>query len=107
MKPVAVPAPDEIRGWPATVDLPTAGRCFGAGRDLSYQLAREGRFPVPVLGVGRRLVVTRASLLAVLGIPDNSEAGVPTPAIAQTPSKGITTSDQATYPPPTTKLRSA
>ncbi|HZO66567.1 MAG TPA: hypothetical protein VFB74_16325 [Kribbellaceae bacterium] len=65
-----VPTPDEIRTWPATVDVPTAGRAFGVGRDESYRLAREGSFPVPVLRLGRYLRVTRAAVLNALGISD-------------------------------------
>ena len=66
-----VPTPDEIRTWPATVDVPTAGRAFGVGRDESYRLAREGAFPVPVLRLGRYLRVTRSAVLAALGMnPD-------------------------------------
>jgi hypothetical protein len=65
-----VPTPEEIRGWPVTVDVPTAGRAFGVGRGESYRMAREGRFPVPVLRIGRYLRVTRATVLAALGIID-------------------------------------
>jgi hypothetical protein len=67
-----VPTPDEIRAWPATVDVPTAGRAFGVGRDESYRLAREGRFPVPVLRLGRYLRVTRSAVLDALGISDSA-----------------------------------
>lgn len=63
-----VPTPEEIRAWPATVDVPTAGRAFGVGRDESYRLAREGTFPVTVLRLGRYLRVTRAAVLAALGM---------------------------------------
>ena len=62
--------PDEVRALPVTVDLPTAGRPFGLGRDASYDLARLGQFPGPVLKLGRMLRVTRASLLEALGIND-------------------------------------
>jgi len=65
-----VPTPDEIRAWPATVDVPTAGRAFGVGRDEAYRLVREGRFPVHVLRLGRYLRVTRAAVLDALGISD-------------------------------------
>ncbi len=63
-----VPTLDEIRAWPVTIDVPTAGRAFGVGRDESYRLAREGHFPVPVLRLGRYLRVTRAAVLAALGV---------------------------------------
>lgn len=62
---MTTPATD-LTDLPHVVDVPTAGRAFGIGRDSSYRLARSGRFPVPVLRLGRRYVVTRASLLAVL-----------------------------------------
>jgi hypothetical protein len=70
--PTRVPTPDEILAWPATVDVPTAGRAFGVGRDESYRLVREEQFPVPVLRLGRYLRVTRASVVAALGITDTS-----------------------------------
>ena len=74
-----VPTPDEIRAWPVTVDVPTAGRAFGIGRDEAYRLAREGTFPVPVLRLGRYLRVTRAAVLAALGVPDSvPPPGAPT-----------------------------
>lgn len=59
----------DIAELPHVVDVPTAGALFGLGRDSAYRLARSGGFPVPVLRLGRRYVVTRASLLAVLA-PD-------------------------------------
>lgn len=67
---IEAPTADEIRRWPVTVDIRTAGRAWGIGRDQAYRLAREGRFPVPVLRLGRYLRVTRASVLDALGIED-------------------------------------
>jgi hypothetical protein len=61
---------EEARSWPVTVDVATAGRAWGIGRDRAYALARQGRFPVPVLRLGRYLRVTRASVLEALGIDD-------------------------------------
>lgn len=69
------PTVDEIRSWPVTVDVQTAGRAFGIGRDQAYRLAREGQFPVPVLRLGRYLRVTRAAVLDALGIKDAAPAG--------------------------------
>jgi hypothetical protein len=65
-----VPTADEIRSWPVTVDVRTAGRAWGMGRDQAYRLAREGSFPVPVLRIGRCLRVTRSAVLKALGIDD-------------------------------------
>jgi hypothetical protein len=64
------PTVEEVRSWPVTVDLRTAGRAWGIGRDQAYALAREGRFPVPILRLGRYLRVTRASVLEALGVDD-------------------------------------
>ena len=63
--------PDELRALPVTVSIVEAGRPFGLGRDSCYDLARRGEFPVPVLRLGRRWVVTRASLLSALGVSDH------------------------------------
>jgi predicted DNA-binding transcriptional regulator AlpA len=59
---------EELLALPPAVDLPTAGRAFGLGRTTSYQLARAGEFPCPVLPLGHRFKVTKANLLAALGI---------------------------------------
>lgn len=72
--------PHELLSLPAVVDVRTAGRAYGLGRCLSYELARRGEFPVPVLRLGRLLRVRRADLLADLGITDTTEAGASTPA---------------------------
>jgi predicted DNA-binding transcriptional regulator AlpA len=68
------PTAEEIRSWPVTVDIQTAGRAWGIGRDQAYRLAREGRFPVPVLRLGRYLRVTRAAVLEALGIEGATSA---------------------------------
>ena len=70
-----VPAPDDIRAWPATVDVPTAGSASGIGRDESYRLVHQGAFPVPVLTLGRYLRITRSSVLAALGLDDSLHSG--------------------------------
>ncbi|MEV4465098.1 hypothetical protein AB0J51_15905 [Micromonospora echinofusca] len=57
-----------IRALGAITDLPTAGRVFGLGRALSYELARTGDFPVPVLRVGSRYKVPVAGILTTLGL---------------------------------------
>jgi len=73
------PTAEEIRSWPVTVDLQTAGRAWGIGRDQAYRLAREGQFPVPVLRLGRYLRVTRASVLEALGIGEVAPAATDVP----------------------------
>ena len=58
-----------IRALGAVTDLPTAARIFGLGRALAYQLAKNQRFPVPVLRVGNRYRVPVAPILATLHLP--------------------------------------
>lgn len=63
--------PDELRALPACVPVwPEAGRAFGIGRSLTFDLARRGELPVEVLHVGRLLRVRRSDLLAALGVAD-------------------------------------
>ena len=59
---------EELLRLPVTVDLETAGRAFRMGRTKAYEQARAGEFPCQVLPSGRRFVVTKAALLAALGI---------------------------------------
>ncbi|MFG1800208.1 helix-turn-helix transcriptional regulator [Micromonospora carbonacea] len=65
---------DELLALPVSVDVPTAGKAFGISKLTAYRLAQTGDFPVPVIRVGRKLVVSQASLLAVLGI-DSAQKG--------------------------------
>ena len=66
----------EVVALPATTDVATAGRAFGLSREHSYDLAKAGTFPCPVLRVGSRWIVPRAGLLKALGIEDPTTAEV-------------------------------
>ncbi|WP_301547107.1 hypothetical protein [Micromonospora sp. C95] len=59
---------ERIRALGAITDLPTAGRIFGLGRALSYELARTGDFPVAVIRAGTRYKVPVAGILTALGL---------------------------------------
>ena len=48
-----------------TVSVPVAGRFVGLGRDAAFAAARRGE--LPVLRMGRRLLVPVPKLLALLG----------------------------------------
>lgn len=62
---------EQILALPAVVDLPTAGACFGHGRNKSYELARTDEFPCDVLPVGNaKYRVARSAILDALGIED-------------------------------------
>lgn len=76
---------DEVLALPAAVDIVTAGRAFGIGKNASYELASSGDFPCKVYRLGVLWRVPRADLLRALGLrPDSSEAGESAPATATT-----------------------
>jgi len=50
-----------------TVPLVDAGRALGVGRTSSYESARAGTFPLPVIRVGKRIVVSKTLLERLLG----------------------------------------
>lgn len=56
-----------------TMSVESAGRELGIGRSLAYELARSGRFPVPVLRLGHRLVVPRDGLERLLSGREQAE----------------------------------
>lgn len=66
------PSLDEVRSWPATVDLTTAASALGVSRAYAYELTKRGEFPARVIKVGSRLRVVTSSLLPLL---DGGEQG--------------------------------
>jgi hypothetical protein len=61
--------PAEVVALGVRTDVPTAGEILaGLCRDEAYRSVKRGDFPVPVLKVGRRLVVPMAPILELLGI---------------------------------------
>ncbi len=53
-----------------TATVEEAARELGISRTLAYELAKADRLPVPVIRLGRRMVVPRAALDRVLeGVP--------------------------------------
>ena len=76
------PGPPTRRVWtPAEVialgvrtDVPTAGEILaGLCRDEAYRSVKRGDFPVPVVKVGRHLVVPVAPILELLGIKSDDQ----------------------------------
>lgn len=63
---------DEIYALPVVVDLPTAARALGLGRNGAYELVHSGAWPTPLLRFGRLIKVPRSSLLDLLGISETS-----------------------------------
>jgi hypothetical protein len=61
--------PEAIKALGVRTDVPTAGEIIaGWHRDDSYDAVKRGEFPVPVIRVGRRMVVPVAPILALLQI---------------------------------------
>ena len=58
--------PEELAALPAVVDLVTAGKAFGLGREATYQMAKDKAFPCEVLTLGRFLRVRKADLMREL-----------------------------------------
>lgn len=55
----------------ATVDLMTAAGALGLGRTKAYELARQDKFPCPVIRIGENYRIPTAGLLELLGVsPD-------------------------------------
>ena len=59
----------------ATLTITQAAELLGISRNSAYEAARSGRLAgVPILRVGRRLLVPTASLHAVLGLEPNKDS---------------------------------
>jgi hypothetical protein len=71
---------ESIRALGASTTIETAGQILGMGRSKSYEMAKRGRFPVPVLRHGHRYLVPVAPLLRWLLIdtphPSTDREGV-------------------------------
>jgi len=71
---------DDVLALGVKTDVPTAGAILGSlCKDEAYRMVKRGDFPVPVLRIGRRLVVPVAPILELLGIKPgvNATAGGP------------------------------
>ena len=49
-----------------TFTIEEAAERLGIGRGAAYMAAREGRLPVPVIRIGRRVLVSKAAVEALL-----------------------------------------
>jgi excisionase family DNA binding protein len=49
-----------------TLSIPEAAKVFGISRGLAYDLARRDKLPVPVIRLGRRMVLSRKAVEALL-----------------------------------------
>jgi predicted site-specific integrase-resolvase len=59
---------EQARNLPPVVDVLTAAAILGIGRTAAYELIRMGRWPTPILRVGKLIRVPSAPLLELLGV---------------------------------------
>ena len=64
-----------IRDLGVRTNVETAGSIFGLSRTQTYLAIKGGRFPVPVISVGRRLVVPVAPIRKLLGLDEAGGSG--------------------------------
>lgn len=58
----------ELRALPPVVDVETAASALGLGRSAAYALVRTGRWPTPVVRLGKRIKIPTAPLLELIGV---------------------------------------
>lgn len=64
--PADAPTLDEVRSWPASVEVPVAATAFRISRSHAYELVARGEFPAKVIQVGSRYKVITASIIQAL-----------------------------------------
>lgn len=57
---------EDLADLPPVVDVPTAGEILGVGRTCAYELVRTGRWPTPVLHLGRLIRIPTTPLVDLL-----------------------------------------
>lgn len=66
----------EVRDLPPLFPVwPTLGQILQTGRTATFQMARDGTAPVPIVKVGRLLRVRKVDTLAFLGLTEDSSNG--------------------------------
>jgi predicted DNA-binding transcriptional regulator AlpA len=58
----------DVRSLPPVVDVPTAAAVLGIGRTAAYELIRCGKWPTPVLRLGKLIRVPSAPLLDLVKV---------------------------------------
>jgi len=80
--PLSGNKPEEVVTMsPERTNRPTAtieevADTFGIARSTAYMLAKQNRLPVPVIRLGRRMVVSRAAIEMLLAKPGESSATI-------------------------------
>jgi len=59
---------EQMRNLPPVVDVLTAAAILGIGRTAAYELIRIGKWPTPILRLGKLIRVPSAPLLDLVGV---------------------------------------
>ena len=59
---------DQLMALPAVIDVPTAASVLGLSRTTAYELIRVGRWPTPVLCLGKLIRLPTGPILDLLGV---------------------------------------
>jgi len=59
-------APTDLQSLPPVLDVPAAAALLGISRTTAYELVRTGKWPTPVLRLGRLIRVPSAALIQLL-----------------------------------------
>ncbi|MCK4722328.1 MAG: helix-turn-helix domain-containing protein [Dehalococcoidia bacterium] len=57
-----------------TMTIPEFAEATGISKNLAYDLARREKLPVPVIKLGKRMVLSRKAVLALLEGDDKPES---------------------------------
>ena len=58
-----------------TMTVPELAKAMGISRGLAYDLARRDALPVPVIKLGKRMVLSRKAVEELLSGKQNEKAG--------------------------------
>lgn len=59
---------------PQTLNIEAVGKLLGISRAVAYELARRDQLPVPVIRLGRRIVVSKRALEELLAAQKDNDA---------------------------------
>jgi hypothetical protein len=66
----------DVEALGVRTDVPTAYAILtGLDKDAAYRAVKRGDFPVPVIKVGRRMIVPVAPIIRLLGLDEGGAAG--------------------------------
>lgn len=57
-----------MNSYSLTMTIPEVARALGISRGLAYDLARRDALPIPVIRLGRRMVLSRKAVELLLSV---------------------------------------